>query len=158
MLTLQEMQIQTRPYIRQNQSRAIGQEQWGENCPKNAEKTNALPTNRPIVRPTDQWTDTVGYRVACMRLKTWLYLLSMAKLAKLGFGPILALYCSQKDLWKDHESFWGLITWDRHDKQYTAFILSHLWGTFTLPKNLTLLFFPWQKWWVLACFGPTLAQ
>ena len=25
---------------------------------------------KPTVQPTDQWTDTVGYRVACTRLKT----------------------------------------------------------------------------------------
>ena len=49
----------TRPYTRQNQTCAIGQEQWRENCSKNAEKTNALPTNRPTDRPTD----TVGYSI-----------------------------------------------------------------------------------------------
>ena len=46
--------IKTRPYTRQNQSHANGQEQWCENCPKNAEKTNALPTDQPTDQPT-QW-------------------------------------------------------------------------------------------------------
>ena len=49
--------VPTRPYTRQNQSRAIGQEQWCKNCPKNAEKTNALPTDRRTDQPTDQPTD-----------------------------------------------------------------------------------------------------
>ena len=31
--------------------------------------------------------------------------LSMAKMAKFGFGPTLALYHNQKDPWKGHKTF-----------------------------------------------------
>ena len=42
--------VETRLYTRQNQLRAIGQEQRCENCPKNADETNALPTDVTCTR------------------------------------------------------------------------------------------------------------
>ena len=70
--------------------------------------------------------------------KTQLCLHAMAKMAKVGFGPTLALYHSQRDPWRGHETFRGLSTCDRHNKQCTAFISSNSWGPFTLSENLTL--------------------
>ena len=71
-------------------------------------------------------------------LKTWNCLLSMAKTAKLGFGPTLALYHNHKDPWGGHEMFWRLSTCDIHDKQCTISLSSHSWGLLSLPKNPTL--------------------
>ena len=70
--------------------------------------------------------------------KTRFCLHPMAKMAKVGFGPTLALYHSQRDPWRGHETFRGLSTCDRHNKQCTAFISSNSWGPFTLSENLTL--------------------
>ena len=42
--------------------------------------------------------------------KTLRALLSMAKMAKLGFEPTLALYHGEKDPWRDNETIQGLNT------------------------------------------------
>ena len=59
---------------------------------------------------------------------------------KLGFGPSLAQYHGQKDPWSDHETFWGCSTCDRHDKQSTDSMSSHVIGPFApLARSLALL-------------------
>ena len=62
----------------------------------------------------------------------------MAKMKELGFGPSLALYHGQKEPWSDHETFWGCSTCNRHDKQCTAFMLSHVTAPFA-PQLARLL-------------------
>ena len=52
--------VETRLYTRQNQLRAIGQEQRCENCPKNADETNALLTAIKQGR--------IHGRISCVRL------------------------------------------------------------------------------------------
>ena len=83
--------------------------------------------------------------------KTQLCLHPMAKRVKLGFWSSLALYHSQKDHWRGHETFWGLSACDRHDKQCTTSMSRHLWGLLAPPWKPDFVFIPWQKWqkWVL---------
>ena len=71
--------------------------------------------------------------------KTRLCLLSIVKMAKLGFWPTLALYHSQIDPWRDHATLLDLSTCDIHDKQCTASVSSHSWGLFTFFKNSIFL-------------------
>ena len=77
--------------------------------------------------------------------KTRFCLHPMAKMAKVGFGPTLALYHSQRDPWRGHETFRGLSTLDRHNKQCTAFISGHSLASFTLRKNPTVSSFHGQN-------------
>ena len=69
--------------------------------------------------------------------KTRLNLLSMAKMAKLGFGPSFALYHGQKDPRRDHEMFRILSPCDRDDENCPSSISCHSWGSFTLSENAT---------------------
>ena len=50
---LQKKKLETRPYTRQHQLRAIGKEQRCENRLQNAEITNVGPTDHPPTRRTD---------------------------------------------------------------------------------------------------------
>ena len=70
--------------------------------------------------------------------KTRHCLLSMAKMEKLGFGPILALFHSQKTPCRGHETFRGLSTCDRYNKQCTTSMSNHSWGLFFLSKKSML--------------------
>ena len=70
--------------------------------------------------------------------KTRFCLYPMAKMTKVGFGPNLALFNSQKDPWRGHETSRGLSACDRHDKQCTASMSRHSWELLTLPENPTL--------------------
>ena len=69
--------------------------------------------------------------------KTLRTLLSMAKMAKLGFGPSSALYLSQKDRWRDHEIFRVLSPCDRDGEKCPSSMSCHSWGSFTLLENAT---------------------
>ena len=90
--------------------------------------------------------------------KTRICLLSMATMAKLSFGPTLALHHSQKDPWKHHKTPPGLSINDMLNKQCTAFMSSHSRESFTLPEK-TSLSSSWKKMAILVLhLGPTLAQ
>ena len=83
----------------------------------------------------------VTHRSHLLFPKTRLCPLSMAIMAKLVFWPILALYHSRIDPRIGPAAFVGLSSCDIHEKQCTASMSNHSWGSFTLPKNLTLSFF-----------------
>ena len=71
--------------------------------------------------------------------KTRFCLYPMAKMTKVGFGPNLALFHSQKDPWRGHETSRGLSACDRHDKQCTASMSRHSWELLTHNSPWALL-------------------
>ena len=80
----------------------------------------------------------------------------MAKMAKLGFGPSLALYHSQKDPRGDHKMFQILSPCDRDGDNCPTSMSCHAWGSLLFRKTLCTLL-SMAKMAKLG-FGPRLAQ